>query len=457
MPKSLLALVGRPNVGKSTLFNRLTGVRASIVEDVPGTTRDRLYGTSEWRDREFGLVDTGGLWFHTHADQKVSPASMNDSHDFAASISDQVAVALSEADIILFLTDVKEGLAPADQEVARVLRHHDKPVLVVVNKAETESRLLEASEFWQLGLGEPHAISALHGDGVAELLDTLYPLLALPPEDTAGTAAVQIALVGRPNVGKSSLLNALLQEDRAITSEIPGTTRDSVDTDITYYGQSMTLIDTAGIRRRGRIGRGIEKYSVLRSARSIDRADVALLLLDAVEGVTAQDTHIAGMIEERRKGVVLLVNKWDAVPKDEHTLRAFEAHIRSEFKFLPYAPVVFISAHTHQRLHRILPLALEVQDARQTRIATGPFNQLLQQAYFRGAPPSRNGQPLRLYYGTQTAVSPPSFVIFVNNSKLVHFSYQRYIENAIRQEFPFAGTPISLEFRTRTRTALHRT
>ncbi len=452
MSKSLVALVGRPNVGKSTLFNRLTGQRTAIVEDLPGTTRDRLYGISEWQGCEFGLVDTGGIWFqrHTSSGSHVSPT--HDSQDFAGSIFEQATIALDEADLILFVTDVKEGLVPADWEVARILQRSSKPLRLVVNKAETDSRLLDASEFWQLGLGEPFAISALHGDGIAELLDDLVPLLHRQVPHDAAEDTVRIALVGRPNVGKSSLLNTLIQQERAITSAIPGTTRDPIDTDITYYGQKITLIDTAGIRRRGRVERGIEKYSVLRSARSIDRAQVALLLLDATTGITAQDAHIAGMIEERKTGVVLLVNKWDAVAKNERTLQEFEDQVRSDLKFLPYAPLVFISALSKQRVHRILPLALEVQAARTSRIATGPLNQLLQDAYFRGAPPSRNGQPLRLYYGTQVDVAPPSFVIFVNNSKLVHFSYARYIENALRREYAYPGTPITLNFRTRTRT-----
>lgn len=451
MPKPLIALVGRPNVGKSTLFNRLVGVRTAIVEDLPGTTRDRLYGNTEWHGREFGLVDTGGIWFQGVRGQPPADDGDNDSRDFARSILEQATIAVHEADAVVFLTDVKDGLVPADLDVARFLQRSPKPVLVAVNKAETEGRILDASEFWQLGLGEPHPISALHGDGVAELLDAIAPLISPTQPSTPDSEALQIALVGRPNVGKSSLLNALIREDRAITSEIPGTTRDPIDTDITYFGQKLTLIDTAGIRRRGKVERGIEKYSVLRSARSIDRADVALLLIDATEGITAQDAHIAGMIQERGSGVVLLVNKWDAVVKNAHTIHEFEAHLRSELKFLPYAPLLFISALRRQRTHRILPVALEVQTARQTRISTGPFNQLLQNAYFQGAPPTRGGQPLRLYYGTQIGVSPPSFVIFVNNSKLVHFSFARYIENSIRREYPFTGTPIHIEFRTRTR------
>ncbi len=450
MSKPLIALVGRPNVGKSTLFNRLTGQRTAIVADLPGTTRDRLYGTSEWQGREFALVDTGGIRLQEPASGTTSARTGHDAHDFTGLIRDQAVIALEEADAVLFITDVKEGLLAADQDVARMLQRSAKPVRVVVNKAETEARLLDAAEFWQLGLGEPFAISALHGDGVAELLDDLIPDLTPPGVDIAETDTVRIALVGRPNVGKSSLLNTLIQQERAITSTIPGTTRDPVDTDIVYYGQKITLIDTAGIRRRGRIEQGIEKYSVLRSARSIDRAQVALLLLDATTGITAQDAHIAGMIEERKTGVVLLVNKWDAITKNERTMQAFEAQVRSELKFLPYAPLVFISALTRQRVHHLLPLALEVQTARMSRIATGPLNQLLQDAYIRGAPPSRNGQPLRLYYGTQVDVAPPSFVIFVNNSKLVHFSYARYIENAIRREYTYPGTPITLQFRTRT-------
>ena len=451
MPKSLVALVGRPNVGKSTLFNRLTGARTAIVENVPGTTRDRLYGTCEWLGQEFGIVDMGGIWFQSQADQE-DRAHRDDLQNFNDPIYEQIEIALAEAEAILFLTDVKEGLSPSDERISRLLHRNQKRVLVAVNKAETEERVLAASEFWQLGLGEPHPISALHGDGVAELLDRLVPMLDAAQAGAAREHGLEIAIVGRPNVGKSSLLNSFLQEERAITSDIPGTTRDPVDTEITYHRQRITLIDTAGIRRRGRVERGIEKYSVLRSARSIDRAQVCLLVIDAQDGVTAQDAHIAGMIEERHKGVIILINKWDTIARDEHTILEFEKMVRSELKFLPYAPLVFISALTHQRVHRILPLALEVQAARTTRVGTGAFNQLLQKAYFSGAPPSRNGQPLRLYYGTQVKVSPPTFVIFVNNNKLVHFSYERYIEKAIRQELPFPGTPIALEFRTRSRT-----
>ncbi len=450
MSKSLVALIGRPNVGKSTLFNRLVGTRTAIVEDVPGTTRDRLYGTCEWLGLEFGIVDMGGIWFQSQADQE-SGAHRENLQKFHDPIYAQIEIALAEANVILFLVDVKEGLSPSDERIARLLRRHQKPALVVVNKAETEERVLAAAEFWRLGLDEPHPVSALHGDGVAELLDQLVPQLEAESAVAAKAPGLEIAIVGRPNVGKSSLLNSFLQEERAITSAIPCTTRDPVDTEIVYHRQRITLIDTAGIRRRGRVERGIEKYSVLRSARSIDRAQVCLLMLDAQDGVMAQDAHIAGMIEERRKGVILLVNKWDAIERDEHTMLEFEKRVRSDLKFLPYAPLVFVSALTRQRVHRILPLALEVQAARTTRVGTGPFNQLLQKAYLSGAPPSRNGQPLRLYYGTQVHVAPPTFVIFVNNSKLVHFSYERYIENAIRQELPFLGTPISLQFRTRSR------
>lgn len=450
MPKSLVALVGRPNVGKSTLFNRLTGARRAIVEDIPGTTRDRLYGVCEWQGREFGIVDMGGIWFRSAAGDSADGDALS-LGAFNEPIYEQVAIALDEADAVLFLADVKEGLSPADAQIARLLRRSRKPVLAVVNKAETDARILDSAEFWQLGLGEPYPISALHGDGVAELLDVLMPQLEAGDVGVQDEADLEVAIVGRPNVGKSSLLNALLQTERAITSEIPGTTRDPVDTQITFHGRKITLIDTAGIRRRGRVERGIEKYSVLRSARSIDRAQVCLLIVDAQDGITAQDAHIAGMIEERRKGVIVLVNKWDAVTRDEHTMPEYEKQVRSDLKFLPYAPLVFISALSRQRVHRILPLAQEVQEARSTRVATGPFNQLLQQAYFHGAPPSRAGRPLRIYYGTQVRIEPPTFLIFVNDSRLVHFTYERYIENSIRQELPFPGTPISLEFRNRSR------
>ncbi len=437
MPKPIVALVGRPNVGKSTLFNRLIGERFAIVEDVPGTTRDRIYGESLWNGVEFTVVDTGGLL--VGVDEPLIDQ-----------VRAQAEAAIREADVIVLLVDVKEGLTPADQDVARLLREADKPVLLAVNKADNQQRRLEASEFWALGLGEPMAISAIHGTGTGDLLDEVVAAFE-PEEETEDEESVGVAIVGRPNVGKSSLLNQLLGRERAIVHEVPGTTRDSIDTELEFEDRRVTLIDTAGIRRRGRIERGIEKYSVLRSFRAIQRADVALLLIDATEGVTSQDQHIAGYILDEYKSVVVLVNKWDLVPKDAYTMPAYTDHVRYELRFLDYVPVLFVSAKTGRRVHQVLPTVLDVYAERFKRIPTGELNRLLQDTVARHAPPSKGGKRLKFYYATQASVDPPTFVFFVNNPKIMHFSYQRFLENSIRQQYRFLGTPLRLSFRARSR------
>jgi len=450
--KPIVALVGRPNVGKSTLFNRILGRRVAIVEDLPGTTRDRIYGDADWNGVGFTLIDTGGL----EAPSDIGAARLrqvdaeplaSDSADFVKPIQNQAQVAIEEADAIVFIVDGKEGLTAADLDVAEILRLSQKPIFVVVNKTESAERKLDAVEFWNLGLGEPHPISAYHGDGTGDLLDEIVQALPAYPASYEEEKLVGIAIVGRPNVGKSSLLNALIQSERAIVSDVPGTTRDPIDTELVYEGQRLVLIDTAGIRRRGSIEQGIERYSVLRSMRSIDRADVALLLIDANDGVTAQDAHIAGYVLERSKGVVVIVNKWDMIEKDEHTMVQFAKQVREDLQFLSYVPVLFISAYTRQRIHQVLPTALEVVAARQHRLTTSELNGLLRDAYDRSMPPSKGGRHLRLYYGTQVDTSPPTFVIFVNDSDLVHFSYERYLENRIRAHYPFTGTPIRIFFR----------
>jgi len=452
--KPVIALVGRPNVGKSTLFNRLIGRRVAIVEDIPGTTRDRIYGDSDWNGVGFIVIDTGGL----EAPSDIGAARLRQANavplasasvDFVEPIQNQAQVAMNEADVILFVVDGKEGVTAADADVAEVLRLSDKPIFVVVNKAESDERRLNAVEFWNLGLGEPHAISAYHGDGVGDLLDFIVEALPPFPVEDEEEKHIGLALVGRPNVGKSSLLNALLQSDRAIVSEVPGTTRDPIDTPITFQGEELVLIDTAGIRRRGSVEAGIEYFSVLRSMRAIDRADVALLLIDGAEGVTAQDAHVAGYVLERHKGIVVIINKWDAVEKDTHTMVAFERQVREDLKFLSYVPVLFISAKTTQRVHRVLPTAMEVIEARRHRLTTSEFNNIIRTAYDSSMPPSRNGRHLRMYYGTQVGTEPPTFVIFVNDPDLVHFSYERYLENQIRAYYPFTGTPIRIYFRKR--------
>ena len=453
--KPTVALVGRPNVGKSTLFNRLIGGRTAIVEDLPGTTRDRIYGDSEWNGKIFTVIDTGGLEAPTvMADERVrqpDPDSLtSDSALFVSHIQNQAQLALDESDAIILVVDGKEGLTAADQDVAEILRLTKKPVFLAVNKTESEQRQLEAVEFWNLGIGEPMPISAYHGDGVGDLLDVVVDALPAFSTEDIDEDLISIAIVGRPNVGKSSLLNRLLGSERAIVSDVPGTTRDPIDTELVYHGQKIMLVDTAGIRRRGRIEPGIEKYSVLRSVRSIDRADVALLLIDATEGVTAQDTHVAGYVLEKYKSVVVLVNKWDLVEKDAYTMITYSQQVREDLKFMDYVPVLFISTITQQRLHKILPAALEVAEQRAHRLSTSEFNQLLHRAYDKTSPPSKNGRPLRIYFGTQFKTDPPSFTIFVNDPDLVHFSYERYLENQIREHYPFIGTPIRLFFRPRS-------
>jgi GTP-binding protein len=432
--KPLVALVGRPNVGKSTLFNRLVGQRLAIVEDIPGTTRDRQYADVEWGGRVFTLVDTGGL--------VLGPADQ-----ITAQVRAQAEVAIAEADVIVFMVDIVDGLTAPDAEIADILRRTQKPIILVANKADHVSRELGAHEFYALGLGDPLPVSSLRGLGTGELLEAILQALpSLPPEEEE-SGALRIALVGRTNVGKSSLLNRLLGEERVIVSDIPGTTRDAIDTTIRYHGQEIVLIDTAGIRRRGQIAPGVEKYSVLRALKAIARADVVLLLLDATEGVTEQDQHIAGYILEEAKAVIVLVNKWDLVEKDATTLAQYEEYVRRELKFMPYVPVLFISALTGQRVERILPLALRIHQERQVRLSTGEINALIRDATAKVSPPSKWGRKLRIYYGTQVETQPPTFVFFVNDTKLVHFGYERYLENQLRERYKFEGGPIRLIFR----------
>ncbi|RLT44844.1 MAG: ribosome biogenesis GTPase Der [Chloroflexi bacterium] len=453
--KPVIALVGRPNVGKSTLFNRLVGSRMAIVEDLPGTTRDRLYGESDWNGRDFVVIDTGGLEAQSTADARAlrpgATALAEDSAHFVVEIRNQAQLAIDEADVIVFVVDGRDGLTAADEELSIFLRQTPKPLVLTVNKAESPERQLNAAEFWALGIGEPIPVSAYHGTGVGDLLDILVGLFPdAPPQDEEEVEPLGIALIGRPNVGKSSLLNALIGSERSIVSEIAGTTRDPIDTDIVYEGRAITLIDTAGIRRRGKVEQGIEQYSVLRSMRSIDRADVALLLVDADEGVTAQDTHVAGHILERNKGIVVIVNKWDTVDKDTNTMVEYTRKVREELKFMDYVPVLFISALTKQRVNKVLPTALIVADEREYRFSTGELNRVVQEAYDKTPPPNRNGRPLRIYYAIQSSVKPPTFILFCNDPELAHFSYIRYLENQFREHHPFVGTPIRIFLRPRT-------
>jgi len=453
MRQPIVALVGRPNVGKSTLFNRLSGERIAIVEDQPGTTRDRIYAPAEWTNRPFILVDTGGLDIATteKSPQKASqPAALGpSSRDYAREIRQQAEIAIEEADVVVFMVDAKDGVTAADRDVADVLRQAGQPVVLTVNKADNEERRLNALDFYELGLGEPFPISALHGTGTGDLLDEIVALLPEGAEEEEG-GGIRIAIVGRPNVGKSSLLNALLGEERAIVSAIPGTTRDAIDTRLQWDDTEITLIDTAGIRRRGRVEPGIEKYSVMRSLNAIQRADVALLIIDATAGVTSQDTHVASFILDAYKSVAVIVNKWDAVPdKTGDTMAEYERVIRQRLNFMDYVPVQFVSALTRQRVDRVLPLATEVAGQRLIRIGTGELNRLLRGAIAAHPAPSRQGRPLKFFYATQAEVAPPTFVLFVNDPDLVHFSYERFLENRIRDAYPFKGTPIRLQFRRR--------
>jgi GTPase len=440
MPRPIVAIVGRPNVGKSALFNRLLGERRAIVEDIPGTTRDRLHGDVDWQNHWFTLVDTGGL----QAEEELKRST---TAEISKATQQQALLALEEADVIVFVTDGAHGMSAGDMEVADLLRRTEKPVIVAVNKAESLERQDNAVEFYALGLGEPMPVSAIHGHGIGDLLDRI--VADLPDLGEEEVDHPRIALVGRPNVGKSALLNALVGQGRHIVSPVPGTTRDAIDSQVIYKSQPITLIDTAGVRRRGRIERGIEKYAVLRSMRAIDRADVAVLVLDATEPFTAQDQHIAGYIEERKKGIVLAINKWDLVEKDDRTVGRFIERAREAFDFVSYAPIIFTSAETGQRVTQILEVALTVMAERTKRISTGELNRLLRDLVYRHPPPSRPGKWVKLYYVTQAGIEPPTFVFFTNEPENVHFSYRRFIENQIREQHGFLGTPIVLRFRRR--------
>jgi GTP-binding protein len=499
----IVAIVGRPNVGKSTLFNRIVGRRTAIVEDRARTTRDRLYGEAEWNGRRFLVVDTGGL--------ELSPDD-----PIEAKVQEQARLAISEADAILFVVEAITGMTPADQEAAEILRLAKAPVLVAVNKTDNDKRELDAAEFYAMGWEETHPISAAHGRGVADLLDSL--VWALPPETeeelarkvrdeqaeafaqdvirgrlepfvvgdpeededddapTSGTdeataewdaeiaadadrSPAAIAFVGRPNVGKSSLLNALLGEERSIVSDVPGTTRDAIDTRLDWGRSEIVLIDTAGIRRRGRVASGpaAERFSTLRALKAISRADVAVLVIDAVEGLTTQDAHVAGYVVEEGKGLVVAVNKWDLIEdKTDRTFDQYVEWIRSQSPFLDFAPVVSISAKTGQRVGRVLESAIDIWGERRKRVSTGELNRLLAAATERNTPPMVKGRRPKIFYATQVAVAPPTFVFFANDSDSIHFSYRRYLENRLRETFGFDGTPIRLFFRDRSSVRLPR-
>ncbi len=432
--KPVVAIVGRQNVGKSTLLNRMAGERLAIVEDLPGTTRDRILANVSWQETEFTIVDTGGL--------ELKPKST-----IAQGVKEQVETAINEADAIIFLVDTRDGAVPSDLEIADMLRQVSKPIILVANKADNTKLETEAIEFYELGLGEPLAISAYHGRGTTELLDRIVSLLPTPTLVEAELEIMKVAIVGRQNVGKSTLLNALLGEERAIVDALPGTTRDALDTLLDFDGQSVLLIDTAGIRRRGRLGVGVERYSVIRALRAIERCDIVLLILDATELVTAQDMHIAGYIQQAAKGIVLVVNKWDLVANKNTT--EYNRYIRNQLKFMPYAPVLYISAKLGQGVSKLMPQVCQVYQERLKRFSTTMVNSVVQQAVAAHTLPRIGSKHLKILYATQAEVNPPTFVFFVNDAKLLHFSYQRYLENKLRQSFGFAGTPLRLVFKTR--------
>ncbi len=435
MTKPLVAIVGRPNTGKSTLLNRIVKRPVAITEDLPGTTRDRNMADVNWRGVEFTLVDTGGL--------EVEPSST-----IAKGVKAQVENAIREADGIICVVDTIDGVTPADMEIADLLRRANKPVLVAANKADNPKREMEALEFYEMGLGDPMPVSAHHGRGIAELLDKIVEIL---PKQVAMTKviaeSIKVAIVGRPNVGKSMLLNALIGEERAIVDEKPGTTRDATDTLFDFNGQSVLLIDTAGIRRRGKVKAGVERYSIIRTFRAIDRADVVLLVLDATEMVTTQDTHIAGYIQEAAKGIIIIINKWDLI-KDKDT-SGWNKTIKGEFKFASYAPILYTSAKTKQGVEKIMPQVSQVYRERLKRLPTAAVNNVIQQAVAVHNRPSSHGKQLKIYYATQAEANPPTFVFFTNDARLVHFSYRRFLENRLREAFGFTGTPLRLTFKTR--------
>ncbi len=435
MTKPIVAIAGRPNAGKSTFLNRVVGKPLAIIEDIPGTTRDRNMADVTWQGVEFTLVDTGGL--------EIEP----DDTTIAQGIRVQIETAISDADVIIDMVDVKDGLTRSDFEIADMLRRANKPVLIAVNKADNEQMEMEALEFYELGLGEPIAISTHHGRGVAELLDRIVSLL--PPQPPAETEieAIRVAIVGRPNVGKSMLLNALAGDKRAIVDDKPGTTRDAVDTLFDFNGQNVLLIDTAGVRRRGRVKAGVERYSVIRTMRAIDRADVVLLVLDATEAATTQDTHIAGYIQEAAKGIIIIVNKWDLIENKD--IAGWNKYIKSQLKFASYATILYTSAKSGQGVEKIMPQVSQVYRERLKRLPTSKVNSVIQQAIASHNLPRIKNKQLKVFYATQAEVNPPTFVFFTNDTRLIHFSYRRFLENKLREAFGFDGTPLRLIFKTR--------
>ena len=433
--KPIIAIVGRPNVGKSMLFNKIIGKRLSIVEDTPGVTRDRIYGESDWNGRSFRLVDTGG----------IEPKTDNEILSF---MREQAEIAIANADVIVLLTDGKVGVTAADYDVARMLQRSGKPIILGVNKMDSVGRVdPDFYEFYNLGLGDPIAVSAVHGHGTGDLLDACVEYFPEDDGEEEEEDRIQVALIGRPNVGKSSLTNRILGFERVIVSNVAGTTRDAIDSEFENEFGKYNFIDTAGMRKKSKVEDGIEKYSVLRSAMAIDRADVCLIMIDAQDGVTEHDTKVAGMAHEAGKACIIVVNKWDAIEKDDKTMDRMREDIRRDLGFMTYAPVVFISAMTGQRVDRLFELINYVNEQSGTRITTGQLNNVLEDAQTRVQPPTDKGRRLKIYYMTQVGVRPPHFVIFCNDKRLFHFSYQRYLENCIRNTFGLEGTPVKISIR----------
>ncbi|AVK99913.1 ribosome biogenesis GTPase Der [Pediococcus inopinatus] len=435
MANPVVAIVGRPNVGKSTIFNRVVGDRISIVEDTPGVTRDRIYAHSEWIGHEFSVIDTGGI------DISDEP--------FVNQIQDQAEIAIDEADVIVFLVSVKEGITDADEKVARILYKADKPVILAVNKADNAELRQQIYDFYSLGFGDPYPISGSHGLGLGDLLDAVVKEFPDAPKEEDDDS-IRFSLIGRPNVGKSSLVNAILGEDRVIVSDIAGTTRDAIDTKFTTpEGHEFTMVDTAGMRKKGKVYENTERYSVMRAMKAIDNSNVVLVVLNAEEGIREQDKRIAGYAHEAGRGIIIVVNKWDTLKKDNHTLHEFEMGIREQFAYLSYAPIIFVSAITNQRLSQLPELIEKVDQNHRRRVQSSTLNDVLMDAIAINPTPSDNGKRLRVYYGTQVSTEPPTFVIFVNDPEMMHFSYERFLENRIREAFDFSGTPVHLIERRR--------
>jgi GTP-binding protein len=437
MSKPIVAIVGRPNVGKSTLFNILAGDNISIVKDTPGVTRDRIYADCEWLNRKFTLIDTGG----------IEPESKD---VILAQMREQAEIAIATADVIIFLVDVRQGLVDSDEKVATMLRKSKKPVVLVVNKVDNFQKMMaDVYEFYNLGIGEPHPVSAVSKLGLGDMLDAVSAHFPESEESEEEDSIPKIAIIGKPNVGKSSIINRIAGEDRVIVSDIAGTTRDAIDTEVEVNGHKYIFIDTAGLRRKSKIKEDLERFSIIRTVSAVDRCDIAILVIDAVEGVTEQDAKVAGIAHERGKGVIIAVNKWDAIEKDDKTIYRFTEKVTEVLSFMPYAEVMYISAKTGQRFNKLFDTIDAVIQNQQLRITTGVLNEILSEAVSMQQPPSDKGKRLKLFYITQVSVKPPSFVIFVNDKELMHFSYTRYIENKIREAFGFKGTPLRFMIRER--------